>query len=596
MSTPIPVQVLAAGPLGFNSPNAQFDVTALENPDIGPAPAVEAELFQPSNPLQTFEPTSLQPPKLLYLRFDFNQFAYKPTGEGFQPLDQLESLAFKLLNFLQVTQVEPNLNWHFVNGPSAFNMMVSKFGLQFAQLGNQANGFVIPDVSLVRTWDDLVPVAQRKFRPGQPFILRANTSNALIPTPGILFTDPVQLRELLENFDLRNRFFPTFDDNYLLFSSPLDDLSGVNQCDLENCVPLTRRFIYQALFIGYPNDLPGKPPDLDFDGGLLYVQRFDTGVKPYFINGCCLVQNAGLGYTTECLARACSSACPQQFLQNVCQPEANAASTNGPFLANEQLFNLTPFNTDCTMCLTTNPTPNNAAAASAAAALLSGTSPALGNSAVAKAGGQSLKRQLLGVARAAWKQIKGGGGSKRYGKARSSVLTGGASGLDAQGKMPLLDLQKRNLLRGAMGSGTLGSGGYTYGQGYLGCDIYGSFFTACGGGDPEDVQLLEDYKSGFWAVFTPSQLTSSILSGASVAAFNTWANNINQFRLANRLDICFVEFAVQDICGVPTIETTDIRLNGAANPFAEAAAGLSYRFALTQGINYVRDRQIAINL
>jgi len=44
----------------------------------------------------------------------------------------------------------------------------------------------------------------------RPFILRPNTSNGLIPNPGILFTSTAQICEFISLPQVRERFLPTF--------------------------------------------------------------------------------------------------------------------------------------------------------------------------------------------------------------------------------------------------------------------------------------------------------------------------------------------------------------------------------------------------
>jgi len=79
--------------------------------------------------------------------------------------------------------------------------------------------------------------------------------------------------------------------------------------------------------------------------------------------------------------------------------------------------------------------------------------------------------------------------------------------------------------------------------------------------DPLDKELAEDVQSGWWKVVAPGSIYQETLLGVSTATFSAFIDRMNEFRLANRLDINLVEFAIEDRAGLPNLVVTDIRLN-----------------------------------
>lgn len=673
-----PVYVLADGPAGLDSLTANQQVTQLEDNSIGSVPPVPAVVFQPSNPQNSFEPSSLQPAKLLVIRFDPDQFAFKPNTDTAGDPSQLASLPFAMNGFLQMTEFSPNFNWQFVNGPAAYRMMLSKFGLQFAQLGNQANGFVVPSVSVVRTYSDLVAVASNNFRAGQPFILRTNTSNGLLPAPGILFTNIQQLLVFIYVFASSGRSFPTFDDNYLLFASPLDKLSGLCCKQLSDCIDPNRRYIFQALFVGYPNTLADKPPDGNFAGGLQYINIFDTAVKPYFYDGAVLAKYGITNINTAVLYDAAKSACPDVVIAN---SETTTTSTNGCLYPVGDLGGICGSCSSCSLSTDSNAFPLNVPCANlhdqlcctSPATILSKAFPGEIFGGAGCNGLSALNSALLNSLTCLLGSTETTGCNNAFrfpivtyfgnspcpnvpsytttypcvnegfgcsscpgglvnlntslasGQARAALCNNGPAGLLFPGNMFVpnsnLGCRQRVVINGlncttctfecdgevpiyttGCGTGCHCANKYSYGlckKRRCGCgtgnrSVGACCFSECNGTNNNvvnpEVQLFDDFKSGYWTTVAPGNIQSSTILGVTLLAWNDWVDRMNVFRLKNRLDFCTVEFAVSSSTVGPVISVTDIRLTLNSNPFSETSAGLPSNYARDNAIDYVRDR------
>lgn len=592
MSIPVPLQILADGPAGRRSRQARLARFLIADPNVVPAvPPVVGELFQPPNPLPIVQPSAPQDPKLLYIRFDWNQFAFRPeTAQAQTPAQQDESLPFQLVQFLGLLDNAPNLNWHFVNGTRAVRLMLNKAGQLFAQLRNPLVDLQISALQMVRTYNRIVSAAGQFVAPNQPLLLKSNVSNSRIPTPGILFSGTGQLAEFMASPAIRARYFPTWDGVYLEQVSPVDSLQGYSPQQAAN-VPSNRRTMFQAVFVGYPNAFLTKPADEGLDGGFLYLQVFDTAVRPYFCEACTLLRYADSRLSDECLAELSRSACPERLFAELDDgPLAGCDPAVAPAGAPVQVFGGT--------CWPATP-----------AGVLGGPRPPTGFQARTQQGpffangfpGPFQPNTFNGVgcptpfpgtgppANLAGLPCEDECGCEEDGEDCCCHDCCCEDDLDLMGTLNDPGCRRRRPRapchpnRGACPTGLQSSGA--------------CLFAECGGGGAaeEEVQLANDWRSGFWKVVAPGSITASTLLGVPLVDWTAWLATVNQFRLDNRLDSCTFEFGVGLVGGLPTLQVTDVRLGFVYNQLAESSAGLPPNFSRDFLIQYVRQRFDAIN-